>query len=64
MYNENFKFKTYWKDDITCEVEVVKNSVTFKNYTDKWWKLPFGVLTSVTIDNVEEFFEDRCFPRE
>ena len=64
MYSENLQFKTYWKDLITCFVKVEGNTVFFENYVKEWWKLPFGVSESATIKDVEEFFEDRCFPKE
>ena len=66
MYNDNYSFKTYWKDELTCEVKIRGSQITFQNYTDDPLKLPFGVRTEeeVDINYLEEMFEDRCFPRE
>ena len=64
MYNNNYSFKTYWKDMLTSEVTVTQDGISFKNHIDNPIMIPFGVRTSATFDDLEEFFEDRCFPRE
>ena len=64
MYNTNYNIKVYNKEDLVCEIEVKGSTVNFKNYTTDILSRPFGVLESATIDDLEEFFEDRCFPRE
>ena len=64
MFNDNYSFKTYWRDTLTCEVWVKNGEVTFKNYVDNPIMIPFGVSTEANLDDLEEFFEERCFPRE
>lgn len=64
MYNTNYSIKVYNKEDLVCEIEVKGNTVNFKNYTTDILSCPFGVLHSATIQDLEDFFEDRCFPKE
>lgn len=64
MYNTNYSIKVYNKEDLVCEIEVKGNTVNFKNYTADILSLPFGVRDKATIDDLEDFFEDRCFPKE
>lgn len=49
---------------LTCEVFVNECSVTFNNYINDPLYLPFGVRTSATYEDLLEFYEDRCFPKE
>lgn len=64
MFNNNYDVKVYMKEDLVSEIHVRNSSVTFENkdYLPIW--LPFGVKTSATLDDLEDFYEDRCFPRE
>ena len=64
LYNTNYNIKVYSKEQLVSEITVKGNNVNFINYTDNVLQLPFGVRTSATVDDLEEFFEDRCFPRE
>ena len=64
MYNTNYSFNTYWKNDLTCEVTVKKEGITFINHTTDPITLPFGINTTATSSDLEDFFEERCFPRE
>ena len=64
MYSSNYDLDVYFKDELQCKVHVRGSSVSFENYgTQPIW-LPFGVNTSATLKDLEEFYEDRCFPRE
>ena len=64
MFNDDYSFKVYFKEDLMAEVWVKGSSITFKNYgTNPVW-LPFGVHEKATPELLDEFFEDRCFPRE
>lgn len=64
MFNDDYSFKVYFKEDLMAEVWVKGSSITFKNYgTNPVW-LPFGVHEKATPKLLDEFFEDRCFPRE
>lgn len=40
------------------------SEVTFENYSDNVLLVAFGVRIKVTYKDLEEFYEDRCFPRE
>ena len=64
MFNKDIDFETYWRDEKTSTVKVRGNDVSFINYTNDPLKLPFGVKQSVERWEVEDYFEDRCFPRE
>lgn len=60
----NYTVQVYMKDELISEIYVEGSSITFKNYADCICFLPFGVRTSATIEDLEEFYEERCFPRE
>lgn len=64
MFNTDYDVKVYRKEELVSEIQVRGTLVTFENYTDFVLDLPFGIRTSATVDDLEEFFEDRCFPRE
>lgn len=64
LYNTNYDIKVYMKEELISEISVRGTSVTSKNYIDFVVFLPFGVKTEATVDDLEEFFEERCFPRE
>jgi hypothetical protein len=49
---------------LISEIKVEGSSVTFKNYIDDPVWLPFGVNKSADLKMLDDFFEDRCFPRE
>lgn len=58
MFNTDYDIKVYSKEELVSEIYIRGSSVTFKNYNYP------AVRTSATVDDLEEFFEDRCFPRE
>lgn len=60
----SYSFKVYVKEKLISEVFVDGNNVSFKNYSDFYLFLPFGVKESATYEDLMEFYEDRCFPRE
>ena len=64
LYNTDYNIKAYSKEQLVCEITVIGSNVSFTNYTDNVLQLPFGVRDTATIDDLENFFEDRCFPRE
>lgn len=64
MFNTDYDIKVYSKEELVSEIFVRDSSVTFKNYNYPAVMLPFGVRTSATVDDLEDFYEDRCFPRE
>lgn len=64
MCNTDYDIKVYSKEELVSEIFVRGSSVTFKNYNYPAVMLPFGVKTSATIEDLEFFFEERCFPRE
>ena len=59
------KFEVFVKNKKTADV-VVNNDLTVNvvNYTDVLWEKPFGNNKNVTYEDVNYFFESRCFPRE
>ena len=64
LYNTDYSIKVYSKEQLVCEIIVAGSNVSFTNHTDNVLQLPFGVRDIATIDDLEDFFEDRCFPRE
>jgi len=60
------KFKYMWKDQCTADVivDVASNKITVVNHSDDWLKRPFGENDNPTMQDLEAFFESRCFPRE
>lgn len=65
LYGVNkYSFKVYVKEKLISAVFVDGNNVSFKNYSDFYLFLPFGVKESATYEDLMEFYEDRCFPRE
>lgn len=54
----------FYKDDLLTKIHVRGTEVTFENFSDEVLLIAFGVRTEVTYKDLEEFFEDRCFPRE
>ncbi len=46
-----------------CSITVKGNAVTIINYTDSIALRPFGVREKLTVQDVEDFLEERCFPR-
>lgn len=59
-----YSFKVYSKTDLMSEVFVDGQVVTFKNYSSRVIFLPFGVREKVTYEDLVDFYEGRCFPRE
>jgi len=59
------KFKYMWKGDCTAEVtaDITTKEITVVNYSDDWLMRPFGLNESPTMDDLNEFFESRCFPK-
>ena len=55
----------FYKKDLMCEIDInfVKETVSFTNYTDKIPLLPFGTLENDTIQDFMDFVEDRVMPQ-
>ena len=64
MYNACYDVKVYSKDRLTCEIHVRNGAVMFENHSNFPLELPFGVMTSATEDDLEDFYRERCFPEE
>lgn len=62
-YTYLYSIKVYMKEQLVCDISV-GDTVKFVNYIDNPVFLPFGVNTTATHSDLEEFFEERCFPRE
>lgn len=58
-----YKIEYFWKDKLTSIIEVDKDRVKVTNYTDDLILTAFGVNDNPTIEDLDEFLEDRCFPR-
>lgn len=58
------KLKVFWKTELVAEIEADANKVSVVNYTDDVIKMPFGLKEDITIKDLEEFLEERCFPKE
>ena len=59
-----YNVKVYMKEELLSEIQVIDTSVTFKNFSDDWLFLPFGVRKLATYQDLLNFYEDRCFPKE
>ena len=64
MFNTDYVVEVYLKEDLISKIFVSNNNVTFENYIENTLWLPFGVNKTATVDDLEEFYEDRCFPKE
>lgn len=60
----NYDVAYYYKEELLTKIHVRGREVTFENYSDDVLLVAFGVRTEVTYEDLEEFYEDRCFPRE
>ena len=60
----SYSFKVYVKEKLISEVFVEDMKVNFKNYSDFYLFLPFGKNINATYEDLMEFYEERCFPRE
>lgn len=64
MFNDNYDVMVYFKEEKTCEIHVRNGNVTFENFMDNPIWLPFGIKKTATMQDLEEFYADRCFPEE
>ena len=64
MFNTEYNIKVYSKEELISEIYVRGSSVNFKNYGYPAVMLPFGIRTSATYNDLMDFYESRCFPRE
>ena len=60
---KNLKFDYMYYDEVATSVEIIDGVVSFINYTDNLTNRAFGVRKSVTLDYIDKFFEERCFPK-
>lgn len=65
MYND-YSFEYYMQDELLCRVFVKKCDVRLEVVCNRLpLLLPFGLKTDcITLKDLDEFYEDRCFPRE
>ena len=55
----------FYKEEQICHIEVRGKEVNFKNFCNLPVVFyPFGVRTQANYNDLEEFFEERCFPKE
>ena len=64
MTKYDCKFRFYYKNVLTSYVVIENGIVKSEKYTDKWWELPFGMLSDnmITKSTISVFFEQNCFP--
>jgi hypothetical protein len=60
------KFEYLWRNNVSAVVgyDMKTRKVIVTNFTDDNIKRPFGVRVSPTFEDLERFFESRCFPKE
>lgn len=65
------KFDYLFAEDLCTTISLVRYGtglddikVLFKNYTDEIFIRAFGVHEKVSVKDLDDFLEDRCFPRE
>lgn len=60
----NYDVRYYYKTDLLTVIQVRGSCVTFENFSNNVIFVAFGIKTSVTYEDLLEFYESRCFPRE
>lgn len=50
------------KDKLLAKVKVYSDKVTVDNFTDDIIDAPFGGRTEVSLSDLQDFYEYRCFP--
>lgn len=60
----DYDIKYFYKDELLTEIHVRGREVTFENHSDEVILIAFGVREHVTYQDLLEFYESRCFPRE
>lgn len=58
-----FEFDYMRMDTVLAHVKLTNNGVQFENFCDDPVFLPFGIKEKASLNDLYEFFEDRCFPR-
>lgn len=53
-------------DDLVCRIfyDLKKRKISFENYSQNIYALPFGRKTEATFKDFEYFLGERCFPKE
>lgn len=64
LFMYSYSIKVYIKESLISEIKVKDRDVSFENFIDFPLFLPFGIRTYATYEDLLEYFEDRCFPRE
>lgn len=61
-----YEVDVYWEEELMCEIVVSNKTVFFKNHECSAPKIlyPFGIREHATYENLMEFYESRCFPKE
>lgn len=54
----------FYRDELLTSIHVRGSSVTFENHSDEILLIAFGIRKEVTYEDLIEFYESRCFPRE
>lgn len=60
----DYDIQYFYKEDLLTVIHVRGRSVAFENYSDEVILIAFGVREAVTYEDLLEFYESRCFPRE
>lgn len=59
-----YRVDVYYMEDLLSKIYVDGESVRVENFSDDIVWRPFGVLTDVTYQDLMEFYEERCFPKD
>lgn len=60
----NYDVDYYYKEELLTKIHVRGREVIFENYSDNALLVAFGVRAEASYEDLENFYEDRCFPRE
>lgn len=65
MKHADRKFQWMWRNEVKAEVtyNFMTETVSVINYDTDIMMLPFGVKENPTTEDLDDFMEDRCFPR-
>ena len=60
---ESLKLSVMEYDNVIATIDANHERVIFENYTDTFWKKPFGMKEKATWEDFLKYLESRCFPR-
>lgn len=57
------KIEYFYKDQLASIIEISEQNVKVENFLDDRVLTAFGTNCNPTLDDFDEFLEDRCFPK-